>query len=269
MSINKIDAPGATPATFWPQTINQLAALVIDKERPPRNSTTHILNGAMFNIGGVMFVADSDTLISGTDSGLIKLTVSGSVASPSYVSSSTGVTWNGTYKGYYDISGNFYFIDEQEMTKIRSKGTELAGYKLSRACTVPYHLMQVTTQTIATIVISTRKKQAAKIIGLSITVTNTVNSDASTVYLKYGSTVLHSWTDVSSYSADIPCDIDITSSDITLTVDYRETGATDNRGPFVITLECRTIPDVAIGDSDKQKINDILTGLDYTVTSTW
>lgn len=113
MAINRITAPGVTPATFWPQVINQLAALVIDKEDNERISGGFVKQGSLFNVGGVMYIADADTAISGTrDTGIaIKITPAGATASASYASSISGVSWNGAYKGYYDVSGNLYIYN--------------------------------------------------------------------------------------------------------------------------------------------------------------
>lgn len=113
MAINKIDAPGITPATFWPQVINQLLALTIDKEYSDRIVSGFIKQGAMFNIGGVMYVADSDTAISLTEAGSVgvKITPSGATASASYVSTLSGIIWNASYKGWYDGSGNLIIRD--------------------------------------------------------------------------------------------------------------------------------------------------------------
>ena len=113
MAINRIDAPATTPATFWPQVINQLAALVLDKEDNERIVGGFVKQGSLFNVGGILYVADADTAISGTEitSLAVKITPSGATASASYVSSLTGVTWNSAYKGWYDISGNLYVRD--------------------------------------------------------------------------------------------------------------------------------------------------------------
>lgn len=125
MAITKINAPGSTPSVFWPETISQLSALVMDKEQHARNNDTHILKGSLFNIGGSLFVADSDTLISGTKTDYIKLTVSANIAQPSYVSSFSGVTWNSDYKGFYDSSGNLYLNVPQSIYQFRTGKKEI------------------------------------------------------------------------------------------------------------------------------------------------
>jgi hypothetical protein len=114
MAIIKISAPGSTPSGIsdWSAVVAQLAALVLDKENPIRISGTNVLKGSLFNIGGAMFIADADTAISGTASNYVKLTVSGSSATPSFVADLAGVSWNSASKGYYDASGNLYIFDE-------------------------------------------------------------------------------------------------------------------------------------------------------------
>lgn len=116
MAINKITAPLAdTTANFATPVINQLQALVIDCNHGDRYNTTKILDGALFCIGGEMFRADSDTTISGVSSTatFIKFVVSGTVATPSFVTTlENALTWSGDYQGYYDGDGNYYLAYE-------------------------------------------------------------------------------------------------------------------------------------------------------------
>lgn len=72
----------------------------------------NVLKGAVFQIGGTVYLADSDTAITGTPSSYVKITPSGATAAAAYVANLTGVTWNDTYNGYYDVSGNLYVFDE-------------------------------------------------------------------------------------------------------------------------------------------------------------
>jgi hypothetical protein len=111
MAINKITAPLATaPNVFAAPVINHLNAHAINVNPIVKIANGYIKQGAIFSIGGELFVADEDTAISGTalDAHFVKLTVSGTTANASYVSSSTGITWNGSYHGFYDVSGNYY-----------------------------------------------------------------------------------------------------------------------------------------------------------------
>lgn len=113
MAINRISAPLATsPATFATPVVNQLASNILDLERAERISGSNVLEGARFNVGGVEYVADADTAITGTASKYVQITASGATASAAFVADLTGVTWNAEYKGYYDISGNLYVFDE-------------------------------------------------------------------------------------------------------------------------------------------------------------
>jgi hypothetical protein len=114
MAINRIAAPSSSPSAVsdYSAIVAQLAALVLDKEQPVRVSGSNVLAGSMFNIGGVMYIANADTAISGTASDYVKITPAGATASAAFVADLTGVTWNASYKGYYDASGNLYIFDE-------------------------------------------------------------------------------------------------------------------------------------------------------------
>jgi len=65
-------------------------------------------------MGGTVYHSTAATAIGGGASAYIKLTPSGdgSTLAADYVADLTGVTWNSTYNGYYDISGNAYVFDE-------------------------------------------------------------------------------------------------------------------------------------------------------------
>lgn len=112
MAIVKINAPGSTPAAFLSPVLDWLAALLTTAEMPLRVVGSVIKKGALFNIGGSLFVADADTSITGVASPYIRITPSGSSATAAFVSSLTGVSWNASYNGYYDGSGNLYIFDE-------------------------------------------------------------------------------------------------------------------------------------------------------------
>lgn len=130
MAINKITAPLATgPSYFADPVINQLATLLTDCNHGLKVNNGVVKAGAVFNIGGSTFMADSDTTISGTQSGnyvIVQFTVSGDTATVAYASSFSGLTWNGVYQGYYDTSGNYYYTDglvKQMMTCDRTAAT--------------------------------------------------------------------------------------------------------------------------------------------------
>lgn len=115
MPINKITAPLATsPSVFAAPVITFLQALVVGVNIADKNDDIYIKQGAMFCIGGSLFIADSDTSISGslvTTTKSIKFTVSGDTASAEYSDSGeSDLTWNGSYHGYYDSSDNYYLV---------------------------------------------------------------------------------------------------------------------------------------------------------------
>ena len=114
MAINKITAPGSsTPSAFWSGAINELNNLKMFINPGDKIVNGYVKKGFIANIGGVLFSADSDTQISGTEAGslAVKFTVSGNIATATYVSSLTGVSWNDTYNGFYDSSNNLYITD--------------------------------------------------------------------------------------------------------------------------------------------------------------
>ena len=88
MAINKITAPlGTSPSVFAAPVIAQLAALLTDCNHGIRISGGYVKAGSLWNIGGSMFLADSDTAITGTRSASttgVKFTVSGDSATVSY-----------------------------------------------------------------------------------------------------------------------------------------------------------------------------------------
>ena len=113
MAINKIAAPLSTsPSVFAAPVVNQLLALSMASEKHARIVNGYVRKGSMFCILGDLFVADSDTLISGTESGSVAVifTVSGNAATAAYTTSNDA-TWNGAYQGYYDSSNKLYIYD--------------------------------------------------------------------------------------------------------------------------------------------------------------
>jgi hypothetical protein len=115
MAINKITAPLETsPSVFASPVINQLAALLDCYNKGAVIQSGKILKGSLFCIGGSMYLADSDTAISGTASNYVAITASGDTATVAYVSSLSSVTWNGIYHGYFDTAGVLYLFDESD-----------------------------------------------------------------------------------------------------------------------------------------------------------
>src|SRR5690606_38822605 len=73
-----------------------------------------VLEGAVINVGGTIYLADDDTAISGTPSPYVAIIPSGATAVAAYVAdlTSVGVSWDGAYNGWYDGSGTLYIFDE-------------------------------------------------------------------------------------------------------------------------------------------------------------
>lgn len=114
MSIVKITPPEATPQDVSDyQAQNNLTDARLSSEAFPIVSG-NIVKGSKFIIQGSTFIADSDTPISGIESIYVKFVVSGSTATPSYISNITGVTWSDIYNGYYTGAGDFVFFDEMK-----------------------------------------------------------------------------------------------------------------------------------------------------------
>ena len=143
MAIIKITSPLATaPNVFASPVINQLLALAVDCNHGYRIGGGVVKKGSLWNIGGVMFIADADTTILGSkNQGLstcamaIKFTVSGDTATASYVNDLTGVTWNGEYQGYYDASGNMYYYKCKKDTRVTGQKTGLLLHNAPKAGT--------------------------------------------------------------------------------------------------------------------------------------
>ena len=130
MAINKVPYP-TTPVPVsddWARVVNVLQTNYLEIENKIKIDfgNDNVLKGAVFNIGGAVYLADSDTAITGTASDYVKLTPGTSTATAAYVSSLSGVTWNDTYNGYYDVSGNLYVFNE---VKARAEGgiTDVQG----------------------------------------------------------------------------------------------------------------------------------------------
>ena len=117
MALNLIVAP--TPvapaglADYVAQN-NLIEAGSLNTEQPLRVISGDIPESTVLQIGGAIYRADSDTAITGGASDYVKVTPAGATASAAYVADLTGVTWNKTYNGYYDVSGNLYVFNESK-----------------------------------------------------------------------------------------------------------------------------------------------------------
>ena len=97
----------------WTRTQELITMLFLGNNGPIlRVVGGNIVKGSVFQIGGAIYYADSDTAISGVESDYVKITPAGATASASYVADLSGVSWNDEYNGYVDASGNLYIFDE-------------------------------------------------------------------------------------------------------------------------------------------------------------
>ena len=78
----------------------------------------NIPQGAVLQIGSVIFHGTTATAITGTASDYVRVTDNGDgTASAEYVATLTGVTWSAQYNGYYDGTGRLYIFDEGKALK--------------------------------------------------------------------------------------------------------------------------------------------------------
>jgi hypothetical protein len=139
MAINRVQEPANPPTAIgdWTKIIAEMRAVALGIEMPLRVIGSNIVKGAVFQIGGTLYLADADTAISGSASNYVKITPSGdgSVCTASFVSSLTGVVWNSTYCGWYDTGSpaSFYEFDEG---KAFTAG-QIAAIRRNRDVTIP------------------------------------------------------------------------------------------------------------------------------------
>ena len=121
MAINKISFPLSDATLELAQPVKDVLQVLVNHVNQGRKvEINYILKGALFIIGGSVFLADSDTEIAGTagaDTQAIKLTVSDNVATPSWATDLTGVSWNYSYNGFYDADKNYYYKGETYVNK--------------------------------------------------------------------------------------------------------------------------------------------------------
>ncbi len=114
--INKIASPLATPTSLGDYTAQNslILTLALVFQNTIKVVASNVLKGAVFFVGGSIYLADADTAISGSASDFVKLTPSedGLTLAATFVANLTGVTWSSTYNGYYDVDGNLYEFDE-------------------------------------------------------------------------------------------------------------------------------------------------------------
>lgn len=119
MAIVKVIFPDVSPvagliANTYQAQNNQLMELVRWIGMVDPVSGSNIIQGAVINVGGIIYKVDADTAITGTVSKYVKITpsVDTLTCTASFVSNLTGVSWNKINNGYYDVSGNLYLFDE-------------------------------------------------------------------------------------------------------------------------------------------------------------
>jgi len=147
--IEKIIAPSEVPISIddWQHLIEIQNALLLAVQGVERVVGSNVVKGSVFLVGGATYLATDDTAISGDASQFVKLTpsVDGLTLAPSFVANLTGVSWNSTYNGYYDASGNLYVFDELKaiatssiaVAKLRAIGGKNLGSGWHKALTNP------------------------------------------------------------------------------------------------------------------------------------
>jgi hypothetical protein len=119
MAIVQVVFPDVSPvagliANTYQAQNNQLAELVRGIGMVDPVNGSNIIQGAVLNVGGILYKVDADTAITGTASKYVKITpsVDTLTCTASFVANLTGVSWNKVANGYYDVSGNLYLFDE-------------------------------------------------------------------------------------------------------------------------------------------------------------
>lgn len=244
MAINLFTAPLATsPAVFASPVVSELALLVRNIDHQNRFKYGFVRKGAMFNIGGSLFVADSDTAISGTYSGFIKLTVSGTTATASYVSGSPSVTWDDENNGYYDGSGNYYAFDDSGVTVISNISTVDTSNNVMKSVAAPRQSAGSDFKTIARFTIPAMKT-AQRIDSIKLRVQNNDSHELAQMRVFDGTTVFDSWSDGLFITRNITFNTVIPkNTSKSFDIQYL---ASDSRGWFILTLDYRTRPSVDV-----------------------
>jgi hypothetical protein len=116
-----ISAPNALPTVQqdYVDQNNLIETIFLRVPNPKAHAGGNVLKGEVFQVGGTVYLATSDTAITGSQSEYVKLTPNGdgSEVAASYVANLSGVTWNDTYNGYYDVSGNLYVFNDQMLLR--------------------------------------------------------------------------------------------------------------------------------------------------------
>lgn len=110
---NPPSSPSSSIADYQKQN-DLLLKLLNNINYPEIVIGSNIRNGAIINVKGLLYFANSNTAISGTASKYVKITQSGDTltCSASFAANLSGVSWNDVYNGYYDSSNNLYLFNE-------------------------------------------------------------------------------------------------------------------------------------------------------------
>lgn len=113
MAFTLISAPDSVPTSTadWAKINNVLLTIGMALLSPARISGGKVIRGSVVHFAGAWYVTDSDTAISGTASNYVKLTNTAGTVTASYSASLTGVSWNKTWNGYYNASGEYFIFD--------------------------------------------------------------------------------------------------------------------------------------------------------------
>jgi len=266
MAISRIAAPSSTPSVLadWQAVVAQLAALLLHGSTPVQVIGSNVVKGSVLNIGGAMYVAISDTAISGTQTDYVQITASGDAVTAAFVSSLSGVSWNSAYNGYYDESGRLYIFDEYKafyaglistfhlfkeghnadlirntLSVVLPNATWKQFNRSASASTALKSFSNSGYVNVAKITFKNNSNVKMTIKSFRATYLNANPNGASGVRL-YNSElgVLASWSDTASYVADVSGLTVDPATEFVVYLQYLEYGASDYRGPFTVTASC-------------------------------
>jgi len=116
MALVLIPGPDNAPSTVadWDKINDVLQTIGLDINKPTQIKEGYIQRGSVLFFAGAWYVADSDTAISGSATGYVRLTNNAGVVTAAFVPSLSGVTFNRTWNGWYDSSLRLYLFDEMK-----------------------------------------------------------------------------------------------------------------------------------------------------------
>ena len=135
MALNRIDYPGELQTNVdFMQHSELIETRYLDQTAHPIQFRDGVIpQGVVLQIAGVLYRADSDTAISGTESDYVRITTDGATATADYADDLVGVVWNPQYNGYYDSQSpaQLYLFNEKlawlngDVETIRSRYVEV------------------------------------------------------------------------------------------------------------------------------------------------